>query len=712
MTATWIALTIMGQVPSEPYDWRNIEIVGGGFVTGVITHPKAKDLVYCRTDIGGAYRWNPKTSRWIPLQDWIIRPEWNLYGVESLAPDPSDPNRVYIAAGTYTNEWGGNGAILRSNDRGNTWQRTDLTFKNGGNEDGRSIGERLAVDPSEGRVLFFGTRHNGLQRSEDYGATWKRVDLFPVQGRTNRIGIGWVLFDPRGTERGKPTQTIYVGVAVPGTTLYRSRNAGASWEPIPGQPARLLPHQAKLGPDGRIVITYSDQPGPNGVANGAVWRFDPATEKWDDITPERPGPGNTFGYGGVTIDPKNPGTIMVSTLCRWSRHDTVFRTTDGGKKWISLGDSAVRDPSKAPYLLWGRPEAEFGHWIGDVEIDPRNPDRAWYVTGATIWGTENLRAADRGEKTLWLPRAEGLEETAVIDLISPPRGAHVVSALGDIAGFAHYDLDKSPKGGMWTNPLWNTTTDVDFAGLKPNVVIRVGYGNGPHIAISEDGGEKWQPMNDPPGGRPAGSAAISSNGFRIVYAPENTPAHVTLDRGLTWSRCEGAPDQGRVVADKADPARFLIHDRLAGRTHVSDDGGKTFRPGASGLPVEGGKMQAALGHSGHFWFPTSEGIFRSRDGGKSFDKIPGAEYAEQIGLGKGAPGKGYPTLFVIGRVKGIVGVFRSIDEGLSWTRINDAKTGFGTMQVIEGDPKVFGRVYVGCNGRGILVADPIVRGKN
>ncbi|HRK21513.1 MAG TPA: xyloglucanase [Fimbriimonadaceae bacterium] len=710
MTSLLFSLILFGQVPSEPYQWRNIEIVGGGFVTGVITHPRAKDLLYCRTDIGGAYRWNPKTNRWIPLQDWIIRPEWNLYGVESLAVDPTDPNRVYIAAGTYTNEWGGNGAILRSKDRGDTWERTDLPFKNGGNEDGRSIGERLSVDPSDGRVIYFGTRHNGLLRSDDYGATWKLVDRFPIKGRTNRIGIGWVLFDPRRSEKGRPTKEIYVGVAVPGTTLYRSRDAGATWEPVPGQPPTMLPHQAKFGPDGRIYIVYGDQPGPNGVTNGAVWSYDPASERWSDITPEKPGPGNAFGYGGVAIDPNNPGTIMVSTLCRWSRHDTVFRTTDSGKKWISLGDSSVRDASKAPYLLWARPEAEFGHWIGDVEIDPHNPDRAWYVTGATIWGTENLRAADRSEKTHWLPRAEGLEETAVIDLISPLTGAHVISALGDIAGFAHTDLNRSPSGGMWTNPLWNTTTDLDYAGLQPNLVVRVGYGNGPHIAISEDGGLKWQPLaKEPPGNRPAGSAAISSDGLRIVYAPENTPAHLTLDRGQTWVRCQGAPERGRVFADKADPTRFLIHDREAGRTYISPDGGRTFQPGANGLPTEGGKIQAAWGKRGHFWYPSSQGIFRSIDGGNTFQKVEGAEFGEQIGFGKEAPGKTYPTLYLIGRVKGIVGVFRSTDEGATWTRINDAKTGFGTMQVIEGDPKVFGRVYVGCNGRGVLVADP--RGK-
>ena len=50
------------------------------------------------------------------------------------------------SGGTYTQSWATNGAMLRSNDRGNTWQRVDMTIKMGGNEMGRSNGERLAVE--------------------------------------------------------------------------------------------------------------------------------------------------------------------------------------------------------------------------------------------------------------------------------------------------------------------------------------------------------------------------------------------------------------------------------------------------------------------------------------------------------------------------------------------------------------------------------------
>ena len=171
---------LSAQVPkATPYTWKNVQIVGGGFVDGVIFHPTAKDVRYARTDMGGAYRWDAATHRWQPMLDWMPYKDLNLMGVESIALDPADASRVYMACGTYTNPNTPNGAILRSSDRGHTFQRTDVPFKFGGNEDGRGNGERLAVDPKDGRILYLGTRHDGLWRSADRGVSWAKVASFP-----------------------------------------------------------------------------------------------------------------------------------------------------------------------------------------------------------------------------------------------------------------------------------------------------------------------------------------------------------------------------------------------------------------------------------------------------------------------------------------------------------------------------------------------------
>src|SRR5690349_9816055 len=82
---------------TEPYKWKSVAIVSGGFVTGIVTHPTEKDLIYLRTDVGGAYRWDASTKKWMPLTDWIDADHWSDTGIESIAIDPSDPNRVYMA---------------------------------------------------------------------------------------------------------------------------------------------------------------------------------------------------------------------------------------------------------------------------------------------------------------------------------------------------------------------------------------------------------------------------------------------------------------------------------------------------------------------------------------------------------------------------------------------------------------------------------------
>ena len=58
------------------YGWRNAEIVGGGFVPGIVFNQSERGLVYARTDIGGAYRCDKRRGRWIPLLDWIGWDDW------------------------------------------------------------------------------------------------------------------------------------------------------------------------------------------------------------------------------------------------------------------------------------------------------------------------------------------------------------------------------------------------------------------------------------------------------------------------------------------------------------------------------------------------------------------------------------------------------------------------------------------------------------
>jgi len=691
-------------IRAEPYAWANVAIRGGGLVSGLVFHPTQRDLLYARTDVGGAYRWDAAHRRWIPLNDNIGHDFSQLLGVISLALDPRDPRQLYLACGSYLQEWSEPGAILWSPDQGVTWNRTPLPFKLGGNQDGRTAGERLAVDPHDGRVLLLGSSQDGLWRSGDQTATWRRLSGFPAAGLT------FVLFDPRSGPDGKPTPVVYAGANNPaGPALFRSADAGRTWGPVAGQPTGLLIQHAELDAAGALYITCANGLGPNDVTTGAVWKLETSTGHWTDITPTAPDPAtkDTFGYAGLALDAQHPGTLLVGTLDRWTRGDEIFRSTDGGASWKPLLGQSTWDYSSAPYVKTMKP-----HWIGDIALDPFDADHALFVTGYGVWSTAHARAVEHGEPTPWVFANRNLEETVVTALVSPPTGAPLLSALGDIGGFRHDDLAASPAAGAYTPP-YGSNPGVDFAEQQPARLVRTHWGP-TRGAVSNDGGATWKDFPTAPAAATAhgpGIAAISADGRRIVWLPKGSAPWFSTDEGATWT-----PSRSKLVsttdwttygpvADRVNPAKFYIYDSMTGRVYVSADGGVSFTSTKT-LAAGGGTLRAEPGREGSVWLPTPDGLYHSVDSGGSFSQVDRIESAQQVGFGRAAVEGGAPAIFVAGRIGDTDAVFRSDDGGKTWVRLNDGRLRFGWISALTGDPRKHGRVYVGTGGRGIFVGEP------
>ena len=699
------------------YSWRNAQIVGGGFVDGIVFNPAEPGLAYARTDIGGAYRWDPGARRWVPLMDFTGFDDWNVLGVESIATDRTDPGKVWVAAGQYTQPWALplDGEILRSADQGRSWQVTDLPIQLASNQDGRNMGERLAVDPDDDRILYLASPANGLWRSTDGGVTWAQVASFPVASTPDDIGLSFVTFGPAGGHRGQPTQTIFVGDAS-GTGLYESTDAGASWQLVPGQPTGMMPQHGVLASDGTLYVDYANQPGPNGMTNGSVWKYAAGNGTWTNITPEAPGAdGNpAFGYAGLAVDPEHPSTVMVATNDRWSPVDTIYRSTDGGATWADIGANANLDISASPFLAWGG-TPKFGWWIASVAIDPFNPDHVLFGTGATVFGSDDVTAADHGQPTTWSSAAaEGIEETAVNDLVAPPAGpCTLLSAVGDLGGFCHTSLASSPSAGM-IQPILGSGESIGEAGAAPLDVAEVGYSGGDW---STDGGASWTAMTLPPGSSAgAGVVAVSADGSHIVWAPVDAPPAYSTDGGQTWTPVTGLAQGLKPVADPVQPGVFYAFDPAGGTVLKSTDGGATFTAAATGLPGGVGSEQSSSapqlhtvpGRAGDLWLTAGDGaLYHSTGGALAFSKIGSVGTVATLGFGRAAPGAGYPAIYLTGIVGGVQGIFRSINGGGSWLRINTGAQQWAWIgQTITGDPRVFGRVYLGTNGRGILYGDP------
>jgi hypothetical protein len=325
----------------------------------------------------------------------------------------------------------------------------------------------------------------------------------------------------------------------------------------------------------------------------------------------------------------------------------------------------------------------------------------------------------------WKFENHGLEETAVATMSSPPKGPPLLSGMLDICGFRHDDLGTPPPQGFFTNPQCNGTTGMDFAEKKPEIVVRVGrvWGEEPHGAYSQDGGNTWKAFpSEPAKAATGGIVTITADAQAIIWATKEAAPMRSTDMGKTWKPVKGIregiklPDWAHFdlqpAADRVNPKIVYLYDAHQGQIYVSQDAGATFERTKTGLPelpdyqLLVSDIEVVPTKEGHVWLSTGKEVYRSTDAGKSFQKIGNVEESYGIGIGKAPPGKSYPAVFITGQIKGKKGLFRSDDEGKSWVRINDDNHQYGGVNVLEGDPRVFGRVYLGTHGRGIIVGEP------
>ncbi|KDR85178.1 hypothetical protein GALMADRAFT_218259 [Galerina marginata CBS 339.88] len=728
-------------VSSQKYTWKNVKIGGGGgFIPGIVFNPTQKGLAFARTDIGGAYKLNADDT-WTPLLDFADNSRWNYWGVDALATDPVQPNRLYLATGMYTNSWDpNNGQILISTDTGATFTPSPLPFKVGGNMPGRGIcvnvlSQRLAIDPNSNGVLFFGARSgNGLWKSTNFGVTWTKISSFTNTGtyiadptdtsgyNSDKIGIAWVTFDTTSGKSGVATPRIFVGVANKGSSnIFVTNDGGNTWSAVAGQNSTFLPHKGVLSPTEKVLyVSYSDGAGPYDGTLGAVSKYNITSGVWTDITPVSGG-DLYFGFGGVAVDLQRPGTIMVAALNSWYPDGQIFRSTNSGATWSPLwswgsyptmnkyyGYSDALAPWLGPnYLDTTAGDKQIGWMMESLVIDPFDSNHWLYGTGATMQGGRDLLKWDTAHNVSLSSLADGIEETAVTGLISPPSGPSLISSVGDIGGFVHNNLNTPPAIGF-INPTWPTTLDLDFAGNKPTNIVRIGSGDsttGKQVALSTDSGATW---NQDYG------AADNVNGGKVAFSADaDTVLWSTGSQGVMVSQYTNAftsvtslPAGSIIASDKK--LNTVFYAASGANFYLSNDTGKTFAVkstlGASASPV---KIVVNPGVTGDVWVSTDKGLFHSTNSGSSFTAVSGVSQAWAIALGAPAKAGGYPAVFAAANIGGTVGYFRSDDQAVNWVQINDATHGFGAAgsNPLTADPRIYGRVYIGTNGRGIFYGD-------
>jgi hypothetical protein len=511
---------------------------------------------------------------------------------------------------------------------------------------------------------------------------------------TNPYGLSFVVFDKTSGTAGSGSSTIYVGVAATtaGTNLYRSTDAGATWTLVAGTnpPSGMMPHHGVLASDGNLWIAYNSSSGPNSITSGAVWKLNTATDAWTNVNPA----GHGGGIGGISVSASDPNYALASTLDWWAP-DEMYRTTNGGTSWTAIGRNATHDMNGAEYLCFGpanctAPSA--AGWAGDIEIDPFNQSRAFYVTGQGVWSSKN---SDAASGIVWSFEDKNFEETVGLDLTSSVKTA-IFAVVGDIGIIRSSTtaLDTPSPTGMVTNPKFGNGNSVDFAGLNPNIVADTGTGT-QSGGYSTDNGLTWKPFASQAGGS---KIAVGADGSVFVWG-----TNYSTNNGASWTACTGLTGGPRVASDRVNPKKFYAF--AGGTLYASSDGAATFTAATTGL-AGSGRAAAVFGMEGEVWVAAGANLYHSKSSGAGATKVAAVSQVYSVGFGKAAPGNTYPAVYIIGTVSGATGVFRSNDQGATWLQVNDAQHQYGQMDNVAGDEDYYGRVFVTTQGRGIPYGQP------
>lgn len=688
---TLVALNLSAQ----DYEWGSMPLGGGGFVSAVVAHPTEANLFYARTDVGGIYRWVESTKSWKPLTDWISKADKGLYGIDALGLDPQNPAKLYALAGTsYFSD--GKTVIMISDDYGETFTTVDVTsqFKTHGNGEGRHTGEKIAVDPSNSNTIYCGTRYDGLFKSTNGGASWSKVSSLSVSG-TSVAGVSFVSIDAS-------SGTIYVGLSKTSNNIWKSTNNGSSWTDItPSAGSGFYPHRGVVA-NGTLYVTYaSDYQSNMSGHNGAVCKYNGS---WKTITPS-----SNHNYGGISVVGNR--VLVTSTGDWWTQTwastgnstygDYIYVSDDGGSSWTDLFGS-----SKVTMSENGNPWVvdHAMHWTGCATLDPNNTKRAFFTSGNGIFATENLSTSSMTLKFM----VDGLEETVPLDLTSPTTGG-LISVIGDYDGATYVE---NSSGGFDTpshvhQAEYGSNYGVDIS-ADGSLAVRL-VKSSPYLLYSTNQGSTWTGCSSNQGGsQENGGVAVSANGGTIVYCPGGSSSfYYSTNKGSSWSQCNNISISGGYpVADKVNSSYFYAYN--GSNVYYSSDGGKNWKSGGSCATdyTASYKIRTAPDSEGDVWVPCGgNGLYRSTNHASSFSKVSGVSACLAVGFGKAATGKTFPTVYIWGTVNGTEGLFRSVDAGSTWTRINDDAHQFGgpgnSMAVI-GDMGTFGTVYMGTVGRGVI----------
>lgn len=723
-------------------EYGSIQITGGGFVSGIVT---GKEVMYARTDVGGAYKYNYDTNEWEQLMGFISENDKGYLSVEAIAIDPTDDDTVYMFCGcAYFSD--ARSAIFKTTDGGKTFTEVDVTdlIQTHANGDGRHFGERLVVDPEDTNTIYCGGRTGGLIKSTDGGETWAYVQGFQDLGLFSGT-TKWPLWTEHIVNIVDADDTAYnstngvsslaisdgklfVGVSVQGKpSVYVSSDNGETFEPLSDElPTDTYPSRFNLDADGNVLITYAGALAFSG--GGGAYRYNIKDGTIDNISP------TTDSYGAVFSDPNDSNKLVATTCGLWYSQlwheddweneavawgDITFRSTDGGKTWKQLApgnQDGWGGPLQADYLQDGGVswvEGKAIHWTGCMVMDPRNPSKVFVTSGNGIFACDDIWA----DCPQYYFHADGIEEVVALDMTSV-KGGNVYSAIGDYDGFIHY----SPTESKQYTPNIGSTSAIAYCPSNPDVMVRFSEHQEPAY-YSMDAGETWTQMEG--SGGEGGKAAITQledGTYRIFHAVSGGVSY-TDDFGKTWTSCgiNGIYYQSvpYTFVDLENPSLVYAYGYYNDpytpnaskpyRLYVSTDYGTTFSSAIDICQYDGCDSATRIAYLGEDdlilaggWY----GLYHVTNQGKNIESL-NVFYCKTVGYGAPKDENSPNTLYIWGRPTedDTEGIYASTDAGETWFRVNDDEHsygGTGNGNFIVGDMNTYGTFYMSTVGAGIV----------
>jgi photosystem II stability/assembly factor-like uncharacterized protein len=545
------------------------------------------------------------------------------------------------------------GKLMRSTDGGSTW--SEVVRGVGGMTEALA---RVAIAPTDARVVYLTTRSDGVLKSEDGGTSWRPARRGLTNPSLQEIAVSPV----------SPDVALAAGGI--GGGLFRTTDGGSSWSAVGG--AEQITSLAFL-PDGSRLVA--------GDAQGRI---------------------TTFSDGGATRERVvrlggNDAVTAVATGSTADSADIVFAATASGRVFRSDDGGQSFEPRDD-----GLPHEE----VRSVELSPHHSrdTTVWVST----WDSGVFRSTDDGET--WEPMNDGLTTDPSADVVGLPHFRTVAATVDDSG---HTSLFVGGYDGIFRSDDRGTWDSVEtLSDYVVGLAVSPDFGTDHTVAVttyvkgafvSDDRGETWRSANDglvvdglTSGNRFAPLRRLHNVVFSPDYANDGTIFTAygvailkSTDRGASWKQIIVSPEP-----PGGDLRQFVIAvspSYASDRTvFVGTRQGEIFRSeqsGETGTWVQAGRFGVdervrSLAVSPDYprdrvlYAGTVAGVYTSADGGATWDATGPrmAATPEQLGTDEGALVAISPAYDRDGTVFAGTdsGLFVTRDAGQSWTEVTTA----------------------------------------